>query len=167
MKATRNWTDFVLNNSVLICSLAACSIAVTIAFKPRTTEKLGLSHVERGNWQAAACSLKESVARDGGSGKAYLGLAQAHNHLEQYEDGLKYADKALKHHPSDANIWAERAAANLGKHDYKAALADAEEALTYDSHNMRASQVLSRAETMLSQAHGNMLQASHEQTQTQ
>lgn len=167
MKSKGSWSNFVLNNSVLFCSLAACAVAVSIAFKPRPIEKMGLQHVERGNWEAAASSLKSAVDKDGGSGRAYLGLAQAHNHLEHFDDGLKYADQALKHHPSDANIWAERAAANLGRRDYKAALADAQEALNFDRTNERANQVLNRAETMLSQTPGSVLEASQGQPKTE
>lgn len=163
---SQSWSEFVLNNSILFCSLTACLVAVSIAFKPRPAEKLGLHHIENGNWSEAADSLKSSVEKDGGTGKAYLGLAKAHNHLERYDEGLQYADQALKHHPTDANIWAERAAAHLGRRDYKEALADAQEALTYDSTNERANQVMSRAETMLASGNDN-LEASGRQNPTE
>lgn len=154
-KATHTWFD----KGVLIVAVVSCSVAIVIANRPRPAEKLGLEHLKKGLYQEASASLKHAVVAHGPSCESYLGLAKACNRTSNYKEGLHYADQALRHFPTEPSVWAERAVSNLGLRDYHAAMIDAEEALTYDSNNVRAMNIRNRAETMLAHTSDGNLEA--------
>jgi tetratricopeptide (TPR) repeat protein len=132
-------------------------VAIGIANRPRPLEKLGLEHLKKGRYQEASASLKHSVATHGPSCESYLGLAKACNRTSNYKEGLYYADQALRHFPTEPSVWAERAVSNLGLRDYHSAVIDAEEALNYDSNNVRAMNIRNRAQAMLADpGNGNL-----------
>lgn len=149
-KATYTWFD----KGVLVVAVVTCAAAIGIANRPRPLEKLGLEYLKNGRYQEASASLKHAVAANGPSCESYLGLAKACNRTSNYKEGLHYADQALRHFPSEPSVWVERAVSNLGLREYHAAMIDAEEALNYDSNNVRAMNIRNRAQAMLAD-HGN------------
>jgi len=138
-----------LDKTVLTCSFLACATAIGLAIKPRPTEKLGLDQLRHGNFSQAASTLEQAIKADGPTLDAYIGLARAYNHMMMYPQGLASAERALQFHQVEATAWAEHATANLGLLNYRAALADAEQALSIDSANSRATDVQEKATTML------------------
>ena len=105
--------------------------------------------MRRGRFYEASLILEQAIKREGPSFEGYLGLAKAHDHMMNYKLGLAYCDKALTLHPSMASVWAERAVAHLGLEDYRAALGDAEEALSIDAKNGQALNIQQQAKIAL------------------
>lgn len=146
-KSEHTWFD----KGILVVAVVSCSVAIAIANRPRPKEKLGLEYLKHGRYKEAASTLKHAIGTHGPSCESYLGLAKVCNRTSNYKEGLQYADQALRHFSADPSVWVERAVSNLGMRDYRAAFADAQEALTFDSNNVRAMSIRNRAQAMLAQ----------------
>lgn len=134
---------------LLAVTLCACVAAIGWANRPKPIEKLGLNQLHQGDYGQAAATLKQSLDVHGQSLETYLGLSSAANLRGEYLEALKYADQALSFYQSEPTAWAQRANANLGMQNYRAAIKDAELSLSLQPHNKMALAIQHRALLLL------------------
>lgn len=134
---------------LLAVTLGACVTAIGWANRPKPIEQLGLNQLHQGAYAQAAATLQQSLDVHGQSLETYLGLSSAANQRGEYFEALKYADQALSFYQSEPAAWAERANANLGMQNYRAAISDTQQSLSIQPHNQMAIAIQHRALLLL------------------
>ena len=127
-----------LEIALVTAAVLFCAGRLVMTGNPQSLKAEAMSDLESGNYQRAQTLLESSLQKEGQSAATYVALAKAYDHLNEPTKALQSTTDALKLSAVDTNVWSERASVRLNLGQYQEALADSEEALSFDANNVQA-----------------------------